>query len=40
VIFQFRLGALIQRAIQIICQLLQELRAFHFLPSPLSRFWK
>ena len=40
VVFQFRLGAIIQGAIQIIGQLLQELRAFHVLPSPLSRFWK
>ena len=34
------LCCLIEDAIQILGQLLQEVRAFHWLPSPLSRFWK
>src|SRR5579864_9099336 len=39
-IFELGLGPIIKRAVQIIGQLLQELRAFHFCPSPLSRFLK
>src|ERR1700757_4976173 len=40
VVFEFGLGPIIEGAVQIIRQLLQELRAFHFWPSPLSRFLK
>src|ERR1700740_2284766 len=40
VIFELGLRPVIEGAVQIICQLLQELRAFHFWPSPLSRFLK
>src|SRR5579863_3219077 len=39
-ILQFGFCVLIEDAVQIIGQLLQEVRAFHWLPSPLSRFWK
>src|ERR1700675_2164333 len=39
-ILEFGLGPVIEDAVQIICQLLQEFRAFHFWPSPLSRFLK
>src|SRR6516225_4646801 len=39
-IFQLRLCAIVQGAVQVVGQLLQEFRAFHFWPSPLSRFLK
>ena len=39
-IFEFRFRALVHHAVQIVGQLLQKFRAFHLLPSPLSRFWK
>src|SRR4029077_613793 len=38
VVFEFGLGAIIQSAVQIVGELLQEFRTFHFWPSPLSRF--
>src|SRR5712671_3189872 len=34
-VFEFDLGRLIDHAVQIIGQLVQEFRAFHWLPSPL-----
>src|SRR5215470_1720025 len=40
VVFELSLGALVEHAVQVIRKLLQEFRAFHFLPSPLSRLWK
>src|SRR5580658_547933 len=40
VILQLDLGILVDDAVQIIGQLVQKFRAFHWLPSPLSRFWK
>ncbi len=40
VIFQFGLSPVVEYAVEVIGQLLQKFRAFHCLPSPLSRFWK
>jgi len=37
-VFQFALGLLVEDTVQVICQLLQKLSAFHWVPSPLSRF--
>ena len=39
-VLQLDLGLFVEDAVQVIRQLVQELRAFHRLPSPLSRFWK
>ena len=40
VIFEFGLGAVVEHAVEVVRQIVQKFRAFHFLPSPLSRFWK
>ena len=40
VIFEFGLGAVVEHAVEVVRQLVQKFRAFHFVPSPLSRFWK
>src|SRR5208282_5427822 len=39
-ILQLDFCRFVEDAVQIIGQLVQELRAFHCSPSPLSRFWK
>jgi hypothetical protein len=39
-VFKLSLGTVVYDAVEIIGQLLQKLRAFHLLPSPLSRLWK
>ena len=39
-VLQFGFCGLIEDAVQIVGQLLQEVRAFHWFASPLSRFWK
>jgi len=38
VIFELGLGPVVHDAVEVIGQLVQEFRAFHLLPSPLSRF--
>src|SRR6266576_1024466 len=38
-VFEFSLGTVVYDAVEIIGQLLQKLRAFHCVPSPLSCFW-
>ena len=38
-VLQLDLCLFVEDAVQLICQLVQKLRAFHRLPSPLSRFW-
>jgi len=40
VVLQFDLCRFVEDAVQIIGQLVQKFRAFHWSPSPLSRFWK
>src|SRR6267378_1059646 len=37
-VLQFALGLLVENTVQIVRQLLQKLSAFHWMPSPLSRF--
>ena len=37
-VLQLDFGLFVEYAIQVVRQLLQKLRAFHRLPSPLSRF--
>lgn len=37
-VLQLDLGVFVDHAVQIIGQLVQKFRAFHWLPSPLSRF--
>jgi hypothetical protein len=37
-VFQLHLGRFVDDAVQIVGQLVQKFRAFHWLPSPLSRF--
>src|SRR5271167_2905962 len=39
-VFQFRLGLSVHRAVEVIGQLSQKIRAGHFLPSPPVRFLK
>src|SRR5579862_3864422 len=39
-ILQLNFGGFVEDTVQIIRQLGQEIRAFHWSPSPLSRFWK
>src|SRR5271165_2268399 len=39
-VFQFRLGLSVHRAVEVIGQLFQKIRAGHFLPSPPVRFLK
>src|SRR5271165_1956029 len=39
-VLQFRLGLSVHRAVEVIGQLLQKIRACHFLPSPPVRFLK
>src|SRR5580693_4962712 len=40
VILQLDFRRFVENAVQIIGQLVQKFRAFHWSPSPLSRFWK
>src|SRR5438128_11105509 len=40
VIFEFGLGAVVEHAVEVVRQIVQKFRAFHCLPSPLTRFWK
>src|SRR5690349_1427956 len=37
-VFQFSLGTIVEDAVQVVGQFLQEFSALHCLPSPLSRF--
>ncbi len=37
-VLQFALGLLVEDTVQVVRQLLQKLSAFHWMPSPLSRF--
>jgi hypothetical protein len=37
-VLQFALGLLVEDPVQVVRQLLQKLSAFHWMPSPLSRF--
>src|SRR5208337_869802 len=39
-VFQLSMGLRIHRAVEVVCQLFQEVRARHFLPSPPVRFLK
>ena len=39
-VLQLDFGGFVEDAVQVVGQLVQKLRAFHWLPSPLSRFWK
>ena len=40
VIFEFGFGAVVEHAVEVVRQIVQKFRAFHCLPSPLSRLWK
>src|SRR5204862_2637778 len=40
VIFEIRLSAVVESAVEVISQFLKEFGALHWLPSPLARFWK
>ena len=39
-VFEFGLGAVVEHAVEVVRQIVQKFRAFHCLPSPLTRFWK
>src|SRR5438445_6324339 len=40
VVFEFGLGAVVEHALEVVRQIVQNFRAFHCLLSPLTRFWK